>query len=116
LFSAVVFSQCTADASTDTTICPGGNANLGALVAGTGSGTITYSWSPTTNLSCTTCPNPVATPASTTTYTLTITDGLGCIATDDITVNIANLPNPAFSFLPNNVCASTPIQFSATDV
>lgn len=116
LFSAVAFSQCTANAGIDTTICPGGNANLGALVAGTGSGAITYSWSPSTNLSCSNCPNPVATPSSTTTYTLTITDGAGCSASDNITVNIANLPDPTFGFLPNNVCASTPIQFSANDV
>lgn len=114
-FTAFVFSQCSANAGIDTTLCPGGSANLGALISGTGSGTLTYSWSPTTNLTCTSCANPVATPGSTTTYTLTVTDDNSCISTDAITVNVANLPNSAFTFSPNNVCASTPIQFSATD-
>ena len=36
--------------------------------------------------------NPTATvsPSSTTTYTLTIDDGLGCVQSDDVTVNVSN--------------------------
>ncbi len=51
---------------------------------GTGGGT--YSWSPTGNLSCATCQNPIASPSVTTTYTLTVTDSLGCSSTDTVTV------------------------------
>jgi len=49
------------------TICLGSSAQLLA------SGGIAYSWSPPTGLSNTTIPNPVASPTSTTTYTVNIT-------------------------------------------
>ena len=42
----------------------------------TGGGT--YDWQPTTGLSCSTCPNPVASPTITTTYSVTVTDTEGC--------------------------------------
>jgi gliding motility-associated-like protein len=41
-------------------------------------------WSPATGLSCSDCPNPVATINSNTTYTLTVTTPFGCSATDTI--------------------------------
>lgn len=115
LSSQQVMAQCSADAGTDTLICPGGNASLGAGTAGTGNGILLYDWTPATGLSCTDCPNPVASPIATTTYTLTVTDEDGCIATSDVTVTISNLPDASFAFLPNSVCADTPIQFSAND-
>ena len=49
--------------------------NSERLVA-TGGGT--YSWSPAAGLSCTNCPNPVATPTITTKYSVTVTDSGGC--------------------------------------
>lgn len=54
-----------------------------------GSETVTYSWSPSTGLSCTTCPRPTATVTSNTTYTLTVTDvETGCQLTDQVTVTV----------------------------
>ncbi len=47
-----------------------------------------YSWSPTTGLSCTDCPNPTANPSVTTTYTVTVKDSLNCTHIDDAVVNI----------------------------
>jgi hypothetical protein len=35
---------------------------------------VTYAWSPATGLSCTTCPNPLASPTATVTYTITSMD------------------------------------------
>jgi len=46
---------------------------------------VTYLWTPAYGLSCTDCPNPVANPLVTTTYTLTITDSLNCF---QITINV----------------------------
>lgn len=54
--------------SSDVVICPPASVQLSAT------GGTSYNWSPSTGLSCTNCPNPVATPASTTTYTVEIID------------------------------------------
>ncbi len=49
-------------------------------------GADTYVWSPATGLSCTTCPDPMASPSTTTTYTLTGTNLSGCSQSDQMTV------------------------------
>jgi gliding motility-associated-like protein len=60
----------------------------GSSVTLQGSGQGTYSWSPATGLSCTTCPAPVASPLATTTYTLTVTNAAGCSAQSTLTITI----------------------------
>ncbi len=55
--------------------------------------TVTYSWSPATGLSSTTIPNPVASPTTTTVYTVQVTDERGCTATDNVTVTVNPLPS-----------------------
>jgi gliding motility-associated-like protein len=60
---------------TNVTLCSGGSVNL---LVQTNSPTPTYHWTPTTNLSCTSCPNPVATPTGSTTYCAWVTDASGC--------------------------------------
>ena len=59
---------------------------------------MSYSWTPTSDLSDPTIPNPVASPTITTTYTITVTDALtGQTAFDEITVyvidNVTNTGN-----------------------
>ncbi|MEM9328985.1 MAG: hypothetical protein AAGA85_25190, partial [Bacteroidota bacterium] len=46
-------------------------------------GVQTYAWSPAADLSAANIANPLATPNTTTTYTITYTDKFGCTATDD---------------------------------
>jgi hypothetical protein len=90
-----------ADAGDDMTITIGCCTTLGGCMSATAG--MTYSWTPSTGLSCTTCPNPVACPTSTTTYsvTATFTDPYtyaSCSATDDavVTVNTNTISiNPA---------------------
>lgn len=53
----------------------------------------TYSWSPATGLSDPNIANPVANPASTTTYTLTVTDFLNSSCSLSITINVLQLSN-----------------------
>lgn len=54
-----------------------------------------YEWTPTTGLSCTDCPNPIATPDQTTTYHLSAHDTYGCIVEDSVTISVnAVLPAP----------------------
>lgn len=50
------------------------------------SGAVTYVWTPTNGLSCTTCPDPVASPSTTTTYVVTGTDANGCSGTDSVKI------------------------------
>ncbi len=71
----------TASASV-TTITVGGSAQL------TASGGGTYLWTPSTALSCTTCPNPIATPAQTTTYCVTVIDTNGCSDSSCVTITV----------------------------
>ncbi|MBR9831152.1 PKD domain-containing protein [bacterium] len=50
---------------------------------------VIYSWTPSTGLSCTDCPNPKAKPLVTTKYILRTTDLIGCFEfTDSITVEV----------------------------
>ena len=49
---------------------------------------LSYSWEPQTGLSCADCPDPIATPSETTTYTLTIIDSYGCQVEDEITIDV----------------------------
>ena len=57
-----------------------------------------WAWSPADHLSCTDCPNPIASPLETTEYTLTVTDIFGCTALDRIQVRV----NPSrYVYFPN---------------
>ena len=49
---------------------------------------INYSWMPSAGLSCDDCPDPIATPDTTTTYYLTATDTYGCEVYDTIKISI----------------------------
>ncbi|MBI3510982.1 MAG: gliding motility-associated C-terminal domain-containing protein [Bacteroidetes bacterium] len=96
-----------ANAGPDATICIGETTPLNA------SGGVAYSWSPAAGLSCTNCANPVASPTVTTNYTVTITDGLGCIDTDVMTVTVN--PQPTAAFLVNPSVTFIDSVFTFTD-
>ncbi|MER2996821.1 T9SS type A sorting domain-containing protein [Pontibacter populi] len=86
---AMKFADCsglTANAGTDKEICTGSSVQLQAA------GGTTYSWAPATGLSATNIANPVATPAVTTTYTVTVTNAEGCTATDEVVVKVNEKP------------------------
>lgn len=48
-------------------------------------------WSPSTGLNDPTLANPVATPSTTTTYVVSLTNARGCVGTDTVIVNVNNL-------------------------
>ncbi len=74
-----------ANAGSDAGICPGGSIIL------QGSGGTNFSWQPTAGLSDSNIANPVASPNVTTTYTLTVTEGV-CSENASVTVSIYDLP------------------------
>ena len=80
-----------ASAGPDRTICEGSSATLN------GSGGGTYSWSPSYGLSNPNIANPVASPAVTTTYTLTVTNGT-CVNTDNVVVTVNPAPAVALGY------------------
>lgn len=95
------------DAGNDQALCENIPAQLQA------SGAVSYAWSPGTGLSCTTCADPVATPSATTTYTVTGTGANGCIATDEVVVNIT--PAPPVNAGPDaTICDGEAKQLMAT--
>jgi len=95
----------TANAGADTAVCNGLSTNLNA------SGGVSYSWSPATGLSNTAISNPVATPTSSTTYTVTVTDNNGCSDTDDVIVGIYPSPTVTFTSNINDGCEPVNVTF-----
>jgi gliding motility-associated-like protein len=86
-FSVTINSNITVAASAlPSAVCAGTTSQL------TVSGATTYTWTPSTGLSCVNCANPIATPTVTTTYSVT-GNASGCIGNATTTVTV--LPNPA---------------------
>jgi len=95
------------NAGNDVEICIGSSTTL------TATGGVTYSWSPTTALSDPNIANPVASPTTTITYTVTGTDAKGCVNTDDVMVTVNPLPTVSAG---NDVviCTGTSTTLTAT--
>jgi hypothetical protein len=69
--------------SSDITVCPGSPTTLGAT------GATSYTWTPATGLNNTLIANPIASPSTTTTYTVVGSgSGVGCINTAKVTVSV----------------------------
>ncbi len=76
----------TATAWPDTVICPGAPVPLLAT------GGTQYSWSPATGLSDPNIADPIATTFDPITYTVTVTDAIGCTGTASLTIGL--IPTP----------------------
>jgi len=85
----------------DLTIAPGASTTLNVSVTGD---IVSYQWMPTTGLNDSTIKDPLASPSSTTVYTLNITDNNKCEASGSITITVSGgaskvlVPN---AFSPN---------------
>ncbi|MBC3542200.1 gliding motility-associated C-terminal domain-containing protein [Rufibacter sediminis] len=97
----VAVAPISANAGRDTTIIQGQSIQLKAT------GGLTYKWTPTTGLSNPNIANPVATPAgssadvTTVTYTVTVSSGAGCEATDEVAITIIPRIRVVNTFSPN---------------
>lgn len=75
------------------TISPDDSVCLGQSIRLTSMGSDTTIWGPATGLSCTKCPNPNASPTTTTTYTAITKDGNGCLSPPEtVTITVMSLP------------------------
>ncbi|MGL4597427.1 MAG: gliding motility-associated C-terminal domain-containing protein, partial [Bacteroidia bacterium] len=88
-----------ANAGSTVEIITGGATTLGGNP--TGPNGATFIWTPNLDLTNPNASNPTASPDETTTYTVLVTDSLGCTATDTVTVIV--VPEIAFpnGFTPN---------------
>ncbi len=73
-------------------------------------------WFPPDGLNCTNCPNPLASPNTTTTYTILVQDSITqCQAIDSVQVRVFNFPDPrpiSFSDSAFTICTSSIINVS----
>jgi gliding motility-associated-like protein len=81
-----------ADAGEDTSVCLNTNdlTVFNSTVPLQATGGISYVWTPTAGLSNPNISNPNASPSENTTYTVTVTDANGCVASDTVRVTVLN--------------------------
>lgn len=94
-------------AGTDFILCKGSGRTIDAT------GADTYTWSPSTGLSCTNCASPVTTTQNNITYTVTGTSAQGCSATDSINISIKERLRITHSS-NDSVCAGSSKKLFAT--
>lgn len=75
---------------------------------------MTYSWSPVAGLSDPSIANPMASPADTTTYVLTVSSPYGCSVKDSITVNVAPAPI-AHAGINDTICLGQTTQLDGSN-
>ena len=95
------------DIGNDTIICINSELQLNA-----GINNAVYFWAPSTTLDCNTCNNPIATPSTKTTYTVTVTT-LYCTGTDSIIVDLYQETN-GLAFNDTSICLGTSALLSAS--
>ncbi len=94
-------------------ICPGASTPISATGSNGTGGPYVYSWSPASGLSNANISNPSASPAVTTVYTVTVTDGCSPPVTSTVTVTV--LPLPVVVFSGNILAGCSPLCVTFTD-
>jgi len=83
------------EAGPDQVICEGETVNIGGSPTVTGAPAgATITWTPDATIDDPSIENPNATPTVTTTYTVTVSTGFGCLSSDEVTVVVNPLPTP----------------------
>lgn len=100
------------NAGADTAVCPGGNVEL------QGTGGVSYQWTPATFLSNPQIADPTVTdPLQSITYSLTVTDAMGCVSLQPSTVTVSLTPPPkVFAGDDTAVLIGQPLPLDAIDV
>ncbi|MFN6039675.1 MAG: SprB repeat-containing protein, partial [Bacteroidota bacterium] len=104
-------SQLTINLNSPTPICPGGTVSICSNMSG-GTPPYTYSWAPMTGINISTGSCPVFSGTVTTSYTLTVVDANGCVATGNVSAIVNNVNAVATNTGP--YCSGANIQLFAT--
>jgi hypothetical protein len=94
--------------ATPSTICAGGSSTLDA------SGASTYTWSPAGSLNPSTGAQVIATPTTTTTYSVVAIDGGGCQSIATVTVTVNAVPVTVASPATSAICEGSSVGLTAT--
>ena len=81
-FFITVYPTPAVTAGNDRIVCIGSSLQLSA------NGASQYTWTPSTWLSCTNCPNPAATPLDSIKYVVQGVSSFGCMANDTVSLNV----------------------------
>lgn len=93
-----VYAPPAANAGSDNTVCAGSSVQLQA------GGGVSYQWFPSTGLTNDAIANPMASPDETTSYTVLVTDGNGCQASDYMVLTVQQLPEVVAGAGNNTIC------------
>ena len=108
--SVVVFATPHADAGMNQTLCKNLGTNSVMLNATGGS---SYSWTPSASLSNAAISNPTASPTTTTTYFLTVSQNI-CSATDSVIITVSNFCNVDSILIANPDRVQVPMNTTST--
>ena len=93
IFQIDSFRRLTVDAGPDRILTKGQSTVLAAVISPAHAKIQNIQWQPAGSLSCADCVQPTASPSRTTTYTITVTDSFGCVATDEVRIALSgNIP------------------------
>lgn len=111
-----VYPPLTIQTTNAISICTSASTMLSVL-AGGGNGNYSYSWSPSYGLSDTTIANPVANPAATAVYTVTVSDDCGSPAiSSSVTVTVEPQPVPLITANVLSGCVPLCVAFTDTSL
>lgn len=94
-----------ADGGPDVTICQGATVSIGTSPQ-TGNN---YSWSPGTGIDQPNNPQPIVSPAATTSYTLTVVNQAGCVKKDTVVVTVIPIPATPAITISGSVLTSSAV-------
>lgn len=105
-------AQLVATTSGNTTICNGSSTQISVTVSG-GTGPYGYIWVPSHGLNNNTISNPIASPTSSTTYSVLITDANNCTTIGALALTVA--PTPSATISGNaTICSGTSVTLNAS--
>lgn len=103
----------TADSLQQLQVTAGDTVPLQACAAGD-----TYQWQPSQGLSCTDCPNPLATPQEDVAYTVQVLNAGQCAQSCTYEVEVFEQPDPSFALSQDTICSGqcATVEYTGTNL